>query len=99
MKKITAAVVFMNMDFCNDDTNLTLTLTLTDLHDACETVFGDSGILCILAVSGIRVSGIRADPHYSVNTHNDEDSNTSRVTYLYELKFRPNATAYHRTTL
>ena len=54
----------MNMDFCNNDTNLTLALTLTlnDPHDACETVFGDSGILCILAVSGIRVSVIRADP-------------------------------------
>ena len=52
------------MDFCNDDTNLTLTLTLTltDPHDACETVFGESGILCILAISVIRVSVIRADP-------------------------------------
>ena len=47
MKKIT--FVFMNMDCCNDDTNLTL--TLTDPHDACETVFGKSGTLCILAVS------------------------------------------------
>ena len=63
MQKLT--FVFMNMDFCNDDTNLTL--TLNDPHDACETVFGESGILSILAISVIRVSVIRADPSDSTS--------------------------------